>query len=247
MRLEKLPHLGAEVIDFTGSAADFSAARAALIEHHLLLFRGRTLSPGQQIDFTLGFGDKIHAAAPRLRFLAAYPPIFRMSNHPKIGNHNNGCYWHCDGQDLADPTAISVHHIIKTTPDSVTMYVDLARAWQALERHEQEELDQIGCVAKSGTFWPLVIRHPVTRAAGLYPNLDPLGRLVGHGGRAAPPELVDGLRAHLTDLAYGHEWLSGDLIVVDNFAVAHCAQPADPRRLRILHRTTIPLSGVHWS
>merc|ERR1719499_70960 len=44
------------------------------------------------------------------------------------------------------------------------------------------------------------------------------------------------------DISYSHKWEEGDVIIIDNLAVAHKAMPAAHQAssgLRILHRTTV--------
>ena len=44
------------------------------------------------------------------------------------------------------------------------------------------------------------------------------------------------------DVSYSHKWADGDIVIIDNLAVAHKAQPGAhdlASGLRILHRTTI--------
>jgi alpha-ketoglutarate-dependent taurine dioxygenase len=113
--------LGTEILGYAfDGQADADVAqflRQALIEHHLLLFRGRTLDPTRQIAFTKLFGDVVHTCSPRSRYLPEFPEIVRVCNREGQGLVNVGPYWHSDGAYLQDPTAISIHHIIVPTAD----------------------------------------------------------------------------------------------------------------------------------
>jgi taurine dioxygenase len=53
--------------------------------------------------------------------------------------------------------------------------------------------------------------------------------------------LGEHLNAYLDrpDGHYRHKWLVGDVVIGDNFSVAHKAIPADPQFPRTLHRVTI--------
>ena len=58
------------------------------------------------------------------------------------------------------------------------------------------------------------------------------------------------LSEHLdrADVSYSHKWQQGDVIVIDNLAVAHKASPGAHTMksgLRILHRTTILSARPH--
>src|SRR5258708_38126463 len=81
--------LGAEVTgyDFDRVPGEDTVGwlRQALLDHHLLLFRGRTLNPARQIAFTLGFGGEAHTCSPRNPFVPGFPEIVRVGDRPAQG------------------------------------------------------------------------------------------------------------------------------------------------------------------
>jgi taurine dioxygenase len=242
--------LGVEVVGFDFDCAPtpeiIQALREAILARGLLLFRGRTLDPGLQIAITGVLGGGVHRCSPPTRRIPEFPEIFRVSNRADEGNLNNGLYWHSDGAYLETPTAVTVHHIIRPTPDGDTLYADLGGAYERLHPREKTHfatlrtLSQVASVAH-----PLVRQHPVTGRTILYVNLEPGAKIVDQNGKEQP-HLVPFLREHLNRGSYRHKWHAGDLIVVDNFAAAHCATLAHPRALRVLHRTTVPGQRVWW-
>ena len=221
--------------------------RDALIEHHLLLFRGRTLDPAQQIAFTLLFGSELHTCSPRKRFVPGFPEIFRVCNREGAGLTNIGPYWHSDGAYLLEPTGVSVHHIILPTDDGDTLYTDLAASYQRLPSEAKGQFLRMRTRASTGVTHPLVMPHPVTGRVGLYVNLDPSAVLVDEAGREHCATR-DAIERHLSceHTYYRHKWRAGDMVVIDNFAAAHRATRADPIALRVLHRTTIHGPSVWW-
>jgi alpha-ketoglutarate-dependent taurine dioxygenase len=242
---------GAEVVSFdferAPSPETVQALREALLEHGLLLFRGRLLQPGLQITFTRVLGGGVHTCSPPTRVLPQFPEIFRVSNRSDQGNLNNGNYWHSDGAYLEIPTAVTLHHIIRPTPDGNTLYADLRAAYDRLNPREQQRLAALKTVSQvPSVAHPLVQRHPVTGRTILYVNLEQSAKVVDAAGNALP-EIVVFLREHLNRGCYRHRWQAGDLIVVDNLAAAHCATPANPSALRVLHRTTVPGQRVWWT
>lgn len=222
------------------------ALRSALNEHKMLIIRGCELTPADQIALTRCFGKELHTAGPNLRKLAAFPEIFRISNRRQEGNYNTGQYWHCDGHYLADPSAVSVMHIVEPTPDGQTLVTDLASAYERLPGRVRSDLSKLGSVApETGVVQPLVRKHPVSDTVGLYVNLR--ARTINRFGELMP-HVDEALEKHLnqTGTFYGHCWERGDTIIVDNFAVCHRGMPSDPVRLRIMHRTTVTGPGVWW-
>lgn len=222
------------------------ALRGALLEHGLLLFRGRKLEPGLQVAFTQVLGGGAHRCSPPTRVLPQFPEIFRVANRADQGNLNNGRYWHCDGAYLDVPTAITLHHIIRPTPDGDTLYAELRGAYERLRPRERSLCEGMKTVSQvPGVAHPLVRQHPATGRTILYPNLEPRAKIVDRDGNEHP-ELATFLREHLNRGCYRHHWHAGDLVVVDNFAAAHCATVADSSALRVLHRTTVPGERVWW-
>jgi taurine dioxygenase len=241
---------GIEVVGFdfdrAPSLESVQALRAALTAHGLLLFRGRTLDPGLQVAFTIALGGGVHRCSAPTRAIPEYPEVFRVANRADQGNLNNGRYWHSDGAYLDVPTAVTLHHIIRPTPDGDTLYADLAGAYERLRPRERALLEGMRTVSQVPTVsHPLVRRHPATGKTILYPNLEPRAAIVDEKG-AAQPHLVTFLREHLNRGSYRHKWRAGDLVVVDNFSAAHCATAAHPGALRVLHRTTVPGQRVWW-
>ncbi len=243
--------LGAEIVGF-----DFDThpdrqmvdeIRNALIHHRLLLLRGRPLDPARQIAFTGLFGSTVQTCSPRTRFLPSFPEICRVSNRPEQGHPNIGRYWHSDGAYLSDPTAISIHHIIAATDDGDTLYADLITAYERLSTTERTRLSRMSTRSQTGVVHPLIRPHPVTGRLALYVNMDMNAAIIDESG-TEDREIRDFLCRHLDheDTLYRHKWRNGDLIVADNFAVAHHALPADPAALRVLHRTSIHGPSVWW-
>jgi len=142
--------------------------------------------------------------------------------------------------------AVTLHHIIRPTPDGDTLYADLGGAYDRLHPRDRARFGTMKTIAQvPSVAHPLVRKHPVTGRTILYVNLEPTARIVDEEGKEHP-DLVPFLREHLNRGCYRHKWHAGDLVVVDNFAAAHCATLANPKALRVLHRTTVPGPRVWW-
>jgi taurine dioxygenase len=245
-----LKPFGAEVVGFDFSStldgAQLLLLRVALIEHKMLLFRDRRLSAQEQIAFTRLFGHELHRAGPSLRYLPDYPEIFRITNRPGGGNPNTGQYWHADGHYLADPSSVTVMHIVNATGDGPTQVSDSADSYARLSEQDKEYLSWYGFFApETGVAHPILRPHPLTGRMGLYVNLRavPINRSMQQF-----PEVSCLLDDHLSQprTFYEHHWKHGDTMVVDNFATAHRGMPSNPGNLRVMHRTTVTGPSVWW-
>lgn len=220
------------------------ALRQAVLDHGLVLLRGRVLSPGQQVQLTRRFGTALHRAGPHLRWIDEHPEIFVFSNDPARGSTNNGQYWHCDGHYLKRPAAISIHHVPECPAGSITSYADLFQALMGYEEFEHEFLGTLFTQSQTRVCHPLVVECPATKRRSLYVNFDPHCRI-----KARPaivmPAIEEDIKGRLDRIAYHHEWRPGDTIITNALQVAHKAHPC-LGGLRLLHRTTIPIDGVWW-
>jgi taurine dioxygenase len=109
--------LGAEVLGLDLSrpldAAGFATIHQAHLDHHVLVFRGQRITPGQQIDFSRRFGPlQIHVL--KQFQLAGHPEILIVSNilenGAPIGLGDAGHFWHSDLSYVAKPSLGSMLH-----------------------------------------------------------------------------------------------------------------------------------------
>ena len=216
--------------------------RGALLEYGLLLLRAPDMTPAEQVRLTLRFGTGLIRCSPRFRFLASEPAVFVVANTHGFGNLDIGRYWHCEGAYLAEPTPVAVHRIVEG--GGATLFADLARAYEVLPAKEKAVLAGWSTVAQSGIRHAVVQPHPVSGRRSLYINLDPGARIVDASDQEVP-QAKDRLRSCLDQLCYRHEWRAGDVLISDQFRIAHCALPVQ-QDLRVLHRTTVHAPTVRW-
>jgi taurine dioxygenase len=221
--------------------------RQTLLDHHLLLFRGRTLDPARQIAFTLLFGSEVRTCSPRNRFLPGFPEIVLLGNREGEVLSDIRPYWHSDGAHLSEPAAVSIHHAIVATEDGDTLYTSLGSAYERLPPEGRRHVSRMRTRSQTGITHPLVLPHPVTGRLGIYVNLDHNAAIIdefGHENRA----MRDGLERHLCaeGTYYRHRWRAGDMLVIDNFAASHRPTRPDPAAPRVVHRTSIHGSSAWW-
>lgn len=237
-----------EEADLTSLTQDeVERLRRALLEHGLLVIRNQELSPAGQVRMSEIFGS-LETFAPGEGQLAEYPQIFRVASQSAKGHTNVGRYWHSDGSFRAEPTPISIWYLVsQPAAGGETLFADLREAYWALPDERKPAIDDLITLHRNGIKHPLVMRHPATREPSLYFNVGLTGGVVGY-----TPEQFMALRTNLDDhlsragAAYVHHWRAGDVIIADNFRVAHRATPISADQHRVLDRTTIRAEGVYW-
>lgn len=217
--------------------------RQAVLDHGLLLLRGRLMTPREQAQLTYAFGDAPHRAGRYLRWYDESPEVFAFSNDPAHGSLNGGEYWHCDGHLLRRPTAFAIHHMV-VCDENATLYADLQAALGTFEGYEQEHLAALETETRRGVRHPLVIELPPTGKRMLYVNFAPGCRVVCINQPV--PDKEAEIRQRLDILAYRHDWRPGDTILTNAFRAAHKTLPSYGG-LKILHRSSLPVDAVWWN
>jgi taurine dioxygenase len=236
------PDLGAEVRGVLGAGASreqvATTLRRALLRHHLLVVRARILHPREQIALATIFGQPVQVPDP---VIPEYPQILRVSNQRGEKNLNVGRHWHVDGTRAKNGTPISIWHVIQHPAEGGdTLFANMHRAYEELPEDLRERVDGVQMVSVSGATHALVKKHPATQRKALYTSIRRTDHFVGMT-KEETRVLLDRLDQHLSRPGsfYRHKWRVGDVVIGDNFSVAHQATPTDPRFPRILHRVTI--------
>jgi len=170
-----------------------------------------------------------------------------------------GPEWHNDGSFERDVFGYVVYHIVKAPAGpGQTAFAHLGKAYDALSPEQQKRLANCASInSNGGVVHPLVHKHNISGRKSLYLHTGMTGSIIE---RVAPPgdgklsgikawnhEEMDEFFMDFTelldrpDISYAHNWEEGDVVVIDNLAVAHKAMPGAHKAssgLRILHRTT---------
>lgn len=152
-----LKHIGAEVSGFDinqpASAALQQALRELWYEYGLLLFRGQTITPESQIEFSRIFGPlELHPL--KVKTSAEYPELFVLENGTDKDNymlaHYNGepivgrLDWHIDLHYTARPNHGAVLTAVQVpSSEGLTGFGDLALAWDTLDADTQALLEKL--------------------------------------------------------------------------------------------------------
>ena len=133
-------HFGAEVqgIDLAQppSGDAFAAIDDAFNRHSLLLFRGQTLTPEQQVAFSQRWGELEHHLLQEYA-LPGHPEVFVLTNKKKdsrpLGAHKTGWHWHIDNTYMPRPSLGSMLYACEVPPEGGdTLFTSLPTAYDRL-------------------------------------------------------------------------------------------------------------------
>lgn len=250
------------------SDGEFDEIYQAWLKNSVLLIRGQSLSPGEQVEFASRFGETL--AYTRSHFNhEEFPEILRLSNLTRdgkpIGSAYSGRVWHSDGAYLEEPPAASMLHAIEI-PDQGgdTLYANMYAAYDDLPERVKERIadwrvvisrvqsrpynypDRPAPTEVERAEWidvthPVVKVHEETGRKSLYIGGNVPWRIVGMGPGESDPHVT-----FLQEFAaqpkyvYRHRWQVGDIVLWDNRSAMHRATYYDDvRTRRLLHRATI--------
>lgn len=271
-------NIGTEVrgIDVTAPIpnSDFERIYDAWIDSTILLFRGQSLDPRQQVAFTDRFGERISYTRSRFSRDDA-PDILILSNIREngrlIGSPVSGRVWHTDGHFLTQPPSGSLLYAIETPPvGGDTFFANMVAAYEALPNVVKTQIadrrviisrvqsrpynypDRPPPTEDERREWidvpqPMVLPHPVSRRKALYAGGNVPWRIVGMSEAKSAP-LVTFVQefAIMPRFTYRHRWQPGDIIVWDNRSAMHRATAYDSEKYRrLMHRTTFGERSVH--
>lgn len=264
--------LGAEVLNFDWkkkiSLGLADELHKALLQYSVLLFRGREISPEQQLEFTRVFGEPDTNNAVADYRHPDFNEIIILSNEAQAGKSplsgKAGRQWHTDHSHTLRPTLASILHA-KVIPDigGDTMFSNMYMAYEALSEglktlldplwavHDAtnanhiRRLDTAGRAAKRKmappVAQPVVRTHPETGRKALYVN-EMLTRNFVDMSEAESRPLLTYLFAHAvrSEFCYRHQWQLHDVLIWDNRCTQHNAlADFDQRQTRTMFRTAV--------
>jgi taurine dioxygenase len=202
------------------------------------------------------------------RFVEGYPELYVISNVVEdgepIGSLGAGeAVWHTDMSYLEEPPKASMVYALEIPPvGGSTYFCNMYKAFELLPNSLKTKIDGLRLkhdgtynsggylregveaindpVTSEGTYHPLICSHPETNRSVLY-----LGRrrnaYIEGMTLDESDSLLDELWTYATqaEIAWGHEWMVGDVVLWDNRCTMHRRDSFNPDTRRVLHRTQI--------
>ena len=233
-------------------------------EHKLLIFRNQGVIPAERhVEIGKWFGPTEYQARGHQHIKSPHKHIMRVSNdinEGKIGIGLEGYGWHIDGSYRPKPNSYALYHTIQSTSVGHTYFVDLTTVMENLDEETKHFWWRLSWKShRADTLvHPLVYPHPIsgypTMVFNLYLSCFKKKKrvkdlfILDYG---TPQEKVcsdveteaiaKSIAQELDKYRYVHEWQPGDLVILDNLAVAHMASPGtqydrEEVGLRVMHR-----------
>jgi alpha-ketoglutarate-dependent taurine dioxygenase len=262
---EKLSEsIGAAIDDIDLSRPLTEAARAhiaaALLDRHVVVFPGQTLTREQQYEFTAQFGEvESHGGGRpgKRQDVAHVTANLDADGNPSDRFAKGANYrWHTDKPYYAAPPALTTLYAVELPPlGGDTEFANCALAYDALPEATKRRIAGLRVVfqwehgLRPGYYanelppvdHPLVRTHPETGRKALYLGNHATG-IVGLP-EAEGAALLNDLLRHATQprFTYIHRWRAGDLVMWDNRCLLHraVANYEMTKYRRIMHRNVV--------
>lgn len=243
--------------------ATVAAIDQALVRYQVLFFEGQELAPAQLRDFAARFGAlHIHPVYPNVPDV---PEIIVLDTDANNLPDNDN--WHTDVTFIETPPLGAVLHARQLPPSGGdTLWSSMTAAFEALSPRVRRLLDGLTAehdfeksfprerfagpedqerwlaarLRNPSVRHPVVRRHPVTGAPGLFVNFGFTIRIVDLP-KAESEALLRFLFEHVArpEFTVRHRWRPGDVAFWDNRATQHYAVADYLPARRVMHRATI--------
>ena len=261
------PAIGAELsgIDLSAGLDQglFDQIYAALIEHHVVFFRGQDISPESHLALAQSFGD-LQLPNPLYPRHDVSDNIMILRSGADTPPDTGG--WHSDVTYKQNPPFACLL-VARSVPDcgGDTLWLSLARAWDTLPAGMQSEIEELQAVHDMGDFrnnfttgedntnklveahqdfgsaiHPLVKTHPASGRKFIYVNESFTQQIVGLRATESN-RLLDYLYRHIEqpENQVRFHWSTGAMAIWDNRCTWHYATTDYMPQLREMHRITV--------
>jgi taurine dioxygenase len=260
--------LGAEVIgiDLTLPVDEtiFREINNILLEYHVVLFRGQSISRAQHVELARCFGELIEA--PKSLQSETHPEVSIVINKPtdNLGSGVIGGEWHSDRAECPCPAAASLLRCVKLPGiGGDTMFANMHKAYDELSPGMKELLGNLEGVyldhspdfdlgtperylesrlANPAAAHPAVRSHAESGRKMLFVNAETNHFVNMTEDESRPLIRYITERATRPENVYRHQWHEDDLVIWDNRSVLHMAL-ADYDRSKVRHMERVAVIG----
>lgn len=240
----------------------------AVVDHHVVFFRGQCLSPDEQVAFSRRFGPS--SPVPFVEPIAEHPEVIAVVREAsEEQRYTFGSIWHSDFSFLPEPPFASILQAIEVPPyGGDTIWANQELAYDALSRGMQEMLCSLRGVhsavnayspkmqAVHDTFvgmqvstsddalrtqlHPMVRVHPDSGRPSLFVNEQYTVGIADFRPQDATP-ILRHLFVHATQDGFTCRWRweVGDVAMWDNRCLQHLAMADFTGHRRFMYRTTV--------
>ena len=227
---------------------------AALLAHHVVLFRDQALTRERQFEFASEFGEveapDAHRRAGKRHGVAHVLSNLDADGNPTVRYSKAANYhWHTDKPYHPAPPMLTMLHAVEVPEHGGdTEFANTALAYDALPEITRRRIAGLKLAfrpafddSRPGAVHPLVRTHPDTGRKALY-----LGNhstyIVGLPSEESARLLTE-LLEQVTQprFVYRHRWRAGDLVIWDNRCLLHRAilDQHSGKYRRVLHRSVV--------
>jgi taurine dioxygenase len=240
----------------------------AIVQHHVVFFRGQRLTPEEQVAFSRRFGPS--SPVPFVEPIAEHPEVIAVVREAsEAQRYTFGSIWHSDFSFLAEPPFASILQAVEVPPyGGDTIWANQELAYDSLSRGMQEMLRGLRGVHSAVNAYspkmqaihdlfagmtvqtsddanrtqehPAVRMHAETMQPALFVNAQYTVGLAGFHPHESTL-LLDHFFQHSTQHAYTcrWQWAPGDIAFWDNRCVQHMVMGDVTGHRRYMHRTTV--------
>lgn len=270
--------LGARVSDLDFDSPPMAQLADALYQHRVLIFDGCNLSPDELIGFARNWGDIYYETYDRLLLdghpeIMRVGNIGRALEEEAF--RNGASFWHTDRAYAPDCNAVTMLQCIEAPAEGgETLFVDTIAAYETLDAGMKDRIVKLKAHHWYGAGdredWELGV-HPMEEGqadrlpdAGLHPVARPHSVLGTRSLQAIAGSIIDvdgmeeadwkplirELKRHAIreECQYRHRYQPGDLVLWDNTATLHYANPIGPATDAASHRLLyrVVATGLPW-
>lgn len=245
-------HFGAELVNFSDITKitpwQVRILKEKINAHKLIVIRGhRIWTEQEQKDFT----SKLGALEEPVLYTINPHKSSKLIQGKKTKETN--VLWHSDNSFADRPSHFSIFQLLKCpSSGSSTHFASLVNLYKNIPEEKREIWKNYKVFYRDGVKHPLLWAHPYTGEDIIYFDIGFVRNIVNDCEVTVPLEvkttnqIITYIQERLESepSLYTHHWQEGDLIIVDNYGVAHKEEQHLDDEERILMRTTT--KGIYF-